>query len=48
VIKCEGAAEHAKSFGDEVHSDLWGHAPIATKGGEEYYISFTDDHTQFT
>ena len=33
----------ATKFGREVHSDLWGPAPIATKGGKQYYITFTDD-----
>ena len=25
-----------------------GPAPVKTKGGREYYISFTDDHTRVT
>jgi hypothetical protein len=37
--------EHATKFGGEVHSDLWGPAPIATKAGKCYYILFTDDKT---
>jgi hypothetical protein len=48
AIKREHVAEHAKSFGDEVHLDLWGPAPVTTKGGKEYYVSFTNDHTRFT
>ena len=28
---CKG--EHAKKFGEEVHSDLWGPAPVEKKGG---------------
>jgi len=40
--------ECATSFGDEVHSDLWGPAPVETKGGRKYYVSFTDDATRFT
>jgi hypothetical protein len=48
AIKRERVAERTKSFGDEVHSDLWGPAPVTTKGGKDYYVSFTDDHTQFT
>jgi hypothetical protein len=40
--------ERAKEFGDEVHSDLWGPAPIATLGGRKYYITFTDDNTRLT
>jgi hypothetical protein len=48
AIKRKHVAEQAKSFGNEVHSDLWGPAPVTTKGGKEYYVSFTDDHTRFT
>ena len=48
AIKCERVADRSKSFGDEVHSDLWGPAPVKTKGGAEYYVSFTDDHTRYT
>jgi hypothetical protein len=48
AIKHERVAERAKSFGDEVHLDLWGPAPVTKKGGKEYYVSFTDDHTRFT
>ena len=43
---CKG--EHAKKFGEEVHSDLWGPAPIETKGGRRYYITFVDDYTRLT
>ena len=35
-------------FGGEVHSDLWGPAPVATKAGKCYYITFTDDKTRLT
>ena len=40
--------DHATKFGGEVHSDLWGPAPIATKGGKRYYITFTDDMLRLT
>ena len=48
VILKECKAPPAKRFGDEVHTDLWGPSPIASLGGQQYYITFTDDHTQFT
>ncbi|KAG2089618.1 uncharacterized protein F5147DRAFT_553883, partial [Suillus discolor] len=32
-----------ESFGDEVHSDLWGPSPVKTPGQKEYFMSFTDD-----
>ena len=35
-------------IGDEVHSDLWGPSPVLTGGQNQYYVSFTDDHTRFT
>jgi transposase InsO family protein len=44
--ECEG--ERAKEFAEEVHTDLWGPAPVDTFGGRKYYISFTDDKTRLT
>ena len=38
----------AKKFGEEVHSNLWGPAPVETKGGRCYYVTFIDDYTRFT
>jgi hypothetical protein len=38
----------AQSFGDEVHTDIWGPAPISTLKGAQYFITFTDDSTCFT
>ena len=40
--------ECASTFGEEVHLDLWGPAPVATLWGCCYYVSFTDDKTQHT
>ena len=40
--------ERATKFGDEIHTDLWGPAPVATKGGKKYYITFTDDMSRLT
>ena len=33
---------------DIVHSDVWGPAPMPTKGGSRYYVSFIDDFTGYT
>ncbi len=38
----------ATTFGDEVHSDVWGPSQISSLGRCKYYITFTDDHTRFT
>ena len=40
--------ERATEFGGEVHSDLWGPAPVESRGGKRYYITFTDDKTRLT
>ena len=40
--------EHAMKFGDEVYSDLWGPAPVKTKGERRYYITFTNDMSRLT
>ena len=38
----------AKQFGDEIHTDVWGPAPVSTRCGRRYFITFTDDATHFT
>jgi hypothetical protein len=40
--------ERAAVFGGEVHSDLWGKAPVESKGGKKYYVTFIDDKTRLT
>jgi hypothetical protein len=44
--ECKGA--QASTFGEEIHSDLWGPSPLQTLGGRKYYITFTDDYSHFT
>ena len=38
----------AQSFGDEIHTDVWGPASISTRQGRRYFVTFTDDATRFT
>ena len=39
--------ESCKVVGEEVHSDLWGPAPVESLGRKRYYISFTDDYSRY-
>ena len=47
-INKERTSTPARTFGEEIHSDLWGPSPIMTIGGRKYYVSFTDDYTRYT
>ena len=38
----------ALEFGKEINSNLQGPSPVQTPGKKEYYVLFTDDHTQWT
>ncbi|KAJ3496166.1 hypothetical protein NLJ89_g10524 [Agrocybe chaxingu] len=40
--------ERAAAVGNEVHSDLWGPAPVESINRKQYFVSFTDDHSRFT
>jgi hypothetical protein len=48
AIRSERVVPPAKHFGTEVHTDVWGPSPTDSIGGQQYYITFTDDHTRFT
>jgi transposase InsO family protein len=32
-------------YGERVHSDVWGPAPVKSMGGKSFYYSFIDDYT---
>jgi len=38
----------AKIFDEKVYSDLWGPAPVESKEGKRYYITYMDDCTRLT
>ena len=40
--------ERATKFGQETHSDLWGPAPVESKGGKHYYVTHIDDKMRLT
>ncbi|KAJ3997074.1 hypothetical protein F5050DRAFT_1555018, partial [Lentinula boryana] len=42
VAKERKEGSRAEKFGEEVHSDLWGPAPVQSLRGKRYYISFID------
>ena len=44
----ERISKHADSPGGEVHTDVWGPSLVKSLSGKQYYISFTDDKTQYT
>ena len=38
----------AQNFGDEVHTDVWCPASVATCQGHQYFITFTNDAMHYT
>jgi hypothetical protein len=34
------------SFGEEIHSDVWGPSPVESLGGRCFFVTFTDDHSR--
>ena len=41
----ERLGEQATTYGGEIHSDLWGPAPLESLGRRRYYVSYTDNKT---
>jgi transposase InsO family protein len=48
VAKEKGGDSRATKFGEEIHSDVWGPAPVSTIHGRLYYVTFIDDHSRLT
>jgi len=40
--------ERAEAFGGEIHLYLWGKAPVKSRGGKRYYVTFLNDKTWIT
>ena len=40
--------ERCAVVGKQVHSNLWGPAPVESINWKKYYVSFTDDYSQYT
>ena len=36
------------AVGDEIHSNLWGPAPVESISRKKYYVTFTDDYSWYT
>src|SRR5258708_945061 len=48
LIRKGRSEPQAQSFGDEVHTDVWGPSPTHSLGGRRYYVTFMDDCTHYT
>ena len=41
-------SERRTTIGDEIHSNLWGPAPVESINHKRCYVSFTDDYSRYT
>jgi hypothetical protein len=41
-------SEQASHFSDEIHTDVWGPAPVSMHRGHRFFITFMDDATRYT
>jgi transposase InsO family protein len=47
-VERERRSELCKNQGEKVHTDVWGPSEVQTIGGNQWYISFTDDFSRET
>jgi hypothetical protein len=47
TIRLEREVLPAAAFRDEIHSDVWGPSLVTSIGGRKYYVTFTDDYSQY-
>jgi hypothetical protein len=47
-IKKEHQSAQAQAFGNEVHTDVWGPLLTLSMGGRKYYVTLTDNYSQYT
>ena len=47
-IQKQHEGPQADSFGAEIHSDVWGASTTESLGGRRYYVTFTDDYSQYS
>ena len=47
-IHKESEAPPVQTFGEEIHTNVWGPSPNLSLGKRRYYLTFTDDYSQFT
>jgi hypothetical protein len=47
-IPAEHEGKRATAYGEEVHSDIWGPAPVEAHGGCRYAVTYTDNATRET
>ena len=43
-VKFVNSTKHSEGVLDLVHSDIWGPAPVSTRGWAKYFVIFIDDY----